>query len=338
MNDSCCNRRVVFQAPGICAIEPCETPMPGVNELQIRTECTLISTGTELTMLHADAEPDSSWQPLLRYPQYPGYSNVGRVTAVGEGVSPALIGQRVLSLGTHASIVCRSIYEAVIVPAHVSAEEAVFGVIAQIAMGGVRFAGLRFGETAAVFGAGLIGQFAARFARMGGASAVFVSDRPPLRLRLLPSDSGFYVSDAPPDAFGTFLLEWNRGQPVDAAFDATGDPARIDGEMRLLADRGRLIILSSPRGRSTLDLDYLNLHALSLIGAHNFYVHTPPGVPGEPFTLRHDLQAYVDLLARRELSVDALITHRYSAADAADAYQMLWRDRRNALGVLLDWR
>ena len=26
------------------------------------------------------------------------------------------------------------------------------------------------------------------------------------------------------------------------------------------------------------------------------------------------------------------------AADAADAYQMLRRDRRNALGVLLDWR
>lgn len=223
------NKHIVFRSPGVCAVETCDRPVPGTNEVRIQTEYSLISTGTELTQLYAEADADSSWQPLLAYPLLPGYSNVGRINAVGAGVDSAMIGQRVVSLGRHARTVCRSVFEVVPVPESVSAEDAVFGVIAQIAMGGVRFAHIRLGETVAVFGAGLIGQFTARLARLSGAGSVFVWDRSPLRLRLLPDDSGVYPSMEDPAAAGAFLRRMNRGRAADLAFDATGDPARCGG-------------------------------------------------------------------------------------------------------------
>lgn len=338
MSNLFANKHIVFRSPGICVTEACDIPLPGAHEVQIRTEYSLISTGTELTLLSAEVDSDSSWQPLLTYPLFPGYSNIGRISAVGAGVDSAMIGQRVVSLGRHAQTICRSVFEVVPVPESVAAEEAVFGVIAQIAMGGIRFARLRLGETVAVFGAGLIGQFAARFARIAGAGSVFVFDRSLLRLRLLPDDSRIYPSTDDPASAGAFIRQYNRGRAADLALDATGDPARMESELHALEEHGRFVILSSPRGPSTLDLNAVNLRGLSIIGAHNATVHMPPGVPGEPFTLRQDLQIFLDWLADHTLSVASLITHRFPADCAPEAYHMLAENRREALGVLLDWR
>ncbi len=337
MNASAKNRRIVFPSAGVCALEESEIPVPGPNQALISTELSLISTGTELTLLNASAASDSSWQDILTYPQYPGYSNVGTVTAVGPGVAPSLVGARVLSLGPHARYVCRSVYEMIVIPPTVASEEAVFGIIAQIAMGGVRFASLRFGDVVVVFGAGLIGQFAARFARMAGASLVFVSDRSDFRLSLLPADSSFYPSNATRENVRDLVLAKNRSTLAAVAIDTTGNPDRMESELRVLADMGRLIVLSSPHGKSTIDLDYVNIHALSIVGAHNFTVHTPSAVPGNPYTLRHDSQEFIDMLSRGQISVKGLITHRDSYQNAPALYEMLTKDRQNALGVIMNW-
>ena len=44
--------------------------------------------------------------------------------------------------------------------------------------------------------------------------------------------------------------------------------------------------------------------------------------------------AYV---ARGQMRVEDLISHRYDPHNAADAYAMLTRDRSHAMGVLFDW-
>ena len=337
MNASAENCQVVFTAAGVCELTASRIPSPGPNQVLIRTEVSLISTGTELTLLNATAAPDSNWQNILSYPNYPGYSNVGIVTAVGPGVDASLVGARVLTLGNHARYVCRPVSETVVIPPAVASEDAVFGVIAQIALGGVRFAAPRIGDAVVIFGAGLVGQFAARFARMAGASSVFVSARSDRRLSLLPADGGFYPSNADRENIRDLVLKKNHNELAAVAIDTTGDPAMIETELRVLADMGRLLVLSSPRGKSTVDLDYLNVHALSIIGAHNFTVHTPVAVPGNPYTRRHDSQAFIDMLYRGQISVKNLITHCDSYKNAPKLYEMLAENRHNALGVLIRW-
>src|SRR5439155_2587691 len=85
-------QRVVFPARGAIAIEPFELADPGPHQLLVRTLCTAVSAGTELTTLLGEG-------PHARFPAYPGYSHVGEVVAAGRAVEGLRPGDRVLSMG-----------------------------------------------------------------------------------------------------------------------------------------------------------------------------------------------------------------------------------------------
>ena len=98
------SHKLIFSQPYHAEWTERELPDPGPGELLIRTRKTLISTGTELTSYTGDFPPDSVWARYIQYP-FPdvGYSNVGEIIALGSDVTEYEIGQRVASLGRHAS-------------------------------------------------------------------------------------------------------------------------------------------------------------------------------------------------------------------------------------------
>ena len=55
------NPSVVFTEPGVVAFRDAPVPRPGPGEVLLRTRRTLISTGTELTILSGKFPPDSAW-------------------------------------------------------------------------------------------------------------------------------------------------------------------------------------------------------------------------------------------------------------------------------------
>src|SRR5216117_3275019 len=81
--------------------EPLSAPGPG--EIILRTTRTLISTGTEGIVLGRKFSPGTQWEAWVKYPFRPGYSHVGRVSAVGEGVSEFRVGDRVAARAHHTS-------------------------------------------------------------------------------------------------------------------------------------------------------------------------------------------------------------------------------------------
>ena len=70
-------------------------PRPGPGDIQVQTTRTLISTGTEGIVLGRKFSPGTHYDTWVKYPFRPGYSHVGRVSAIGEGVSEFKIGDRV---------------------------------------------------------------------------------------------------------------------------------------------------------------------------------------------------------------------------------------------------
>jgi predicted dehydrogenase/threonine dehydrogenase-like Zn-dependent dehydrogenase len=86
-----------------------------------------------------------------------GYCNAGEVIAVGEGVNEFSVGDRVVSNGAHAEIVCVPQNLVANIPDNVSYEEAAFTVIGSIGLQGIRLANPTLGETVVVIGLGLIG-------------------------------------------------------------------------------------------------------------------------------------------------------------------------------------
>jgi len=334
------NYKIVFTAQKKVELQECEMPVLSDDEILLKTEISQISTGTELTLLEGNVEPDSPWINDLYYPQEPGYSNVGRIVAVGKDVSSDLVGKRMLTLETHKKYytIKAAEYQNMYVPENVKSEEAVFGVISQITLGSIRISGLRPGDACVVYGAGLIGQMVARFARCAGSPKVFVCDVSDFRLSKLPDDPCFHkINTSKENAAEVVKANTVNNEGAAVVFETTSCQHLIQEEISCLAKRGKLIVTSSPKGKSVVDLEYCNRMGISIIGAHNSAVHTSSEVPGDPWTRRRDSDYFLEMLDKKMVTVSEMITHRANYKEAIDMYELLMSDRTKALAVNLYW-
>jgi threonine dehydrogenase-like Zn-dependent dehydrogenase len=124
---------------------------------------------------------------------------------------------------------------------------------------------------------------------------------------------------------------------LDCALEVTGVPALIPREMELLHKQGRIVIISSPRGKTQFDFhDFVNSPSLTIIGAHNGS-HPPVETWYNQWTPQRNVELLFDLMAAGEVRARHLITHRFAWRDAPAAYAMLMEDRTQAGAVVLDW-
>nr|WP_298994225.1 bi-domain-containing oxidoreductase [uncultured Polaribacter sp.] len=181
--------------------ELAELPSPKVKsgQILIQTTRSLVSLGTERMLVEfgkasliqkARQQPDKVKMVLdkikteglmptietvfnkLEQPLPLGYCNVGKVIAVGKGVTNFKVGDRVASNGQHAEFV--SIPENLVahIPDNISDEEAAFTVIGSIGLQGIRLVNPTMGETVVVIGLGLIGLLTAEMLVANGCKVI----------------------------------------------------------------------------------------------------------------------------------------------------------------------
>lgn len=178
-----------------------DVPVPQVKEgyVLVKTTRSLVSLGTERMLVEfgkanlidkARQQPDRVKQVLdkiktdglqptleavfnkLGQPLPLGYSNVGRVVAVGRGVTTFKVGDRVASNGNHAEFVCVPQNLCAKIPDTVTDDEAAFTVIGSIALQGIRNLNPQLGENIVVVGLGLIGLVAAQLLKANGCNVI----------------------------------------------------------------------------------------------------------------------------------------------------------------------
>nr|WP_287405273.1 zinc-binding alcohol dehydrogenase [Candidatus Brachybacter algidus] len=178
-----------------------EVPVPEVRSgcVLIRTHRTLVSLGTERMLVEfgkagwinkARQQPEKVLQVIqkiktdglkptmdavfrkLGEPLPLGYCNAGEVISVGVGVNDIKVGDRVISNGNHAEVVCIPNNLVVRIPDGVSYDEAAFTVIGAIGLQGIRLIQPTFGETIIVTGLGLIGLMAAQLLQANGCRVI----------------------------------------------------------------------------------------------------------------------------------------------------------------------
>jgi NADPH:quinone reductase-like Zn-dependent oxidoreductase len=180
------------------------------------------------------------------FPFVPGYDLVGTVTAVGPGVDPVLVGQRVAALtktGGWASAVVVDAGDLVGVPAGLDLVEAETVVVNGITAHQMlhRKARVRAGQTILVHGAnGGVGSTLVQLARSAGVRVIgTASPRHHDAVRALGAEP---VDYAAPD----LPAQVRRLAPggVDAVFDHVGGPGVVDS-FRLLARGGTLVSYGS---------------------------------------------------------------------------------------------
>ena len=110
-------------------------------------------------------------------------------------------------------------------------------------------------------GQGIIGQLALRYARLAGAFPVIAVDISAGRLELSRRGGATHSLQGPIDQLADEITQINRGRAVDCVIEATGNPVAIPFALRLPRQRGRVIILGSPRGVSQVDFPTRSISA-----------------------------------------------------------------------------
>jgi 2-desacetyl-2-hydroxyethyl bacteriochlorophyllide A dehydrogenase len=206
-------------------------------------------------------------------------------------------------------------------------ESATFINLTRVALTAHLDAPVRVGETAVVFGQGVVGIMCARLAKLVAARVVVV-DRIPAR-RDLALRYGADAAVAPEDVRAV-VEEVSRGRGADIAFEASGAPAALQSAIEVTGADGRIVVLSYYGTRPV---------QLRLAPEFHFRRHHIIGsqTGAQPrFDWARRTEATLELLAR--MSVAEMISARVPFEQAPQAYALVDEHPDQVLGVLLDYR
>jgi len=343
------NPTIIFPEPKKAVIEDRDIPSPGPDEILIKSSRTMISIGTEMTAFCGDFPAASNWEKFFSCPYFPGYNNIGTVVEVGSGIDKTLIGKRLATGGAHSAYVIVKDPDSgskdkaagkvgyYNVPSGISDDLAVFFTIPKIVMNGIRSSKVQWGEAAVVYGLGLLGQFAVRFCRKCGAAPVFAVDVSADRINYLPKDSAVIDINPKEQNVPDIIKKHNHGRLADLVFEVTGNAALMEKELSVLREKGRMLLLSSPRQKVTFDFqDYCAWPSYTIIGCHNFS-HPSHAQADNPWTMERHVELFFDMVIRRELDIERLISRNLDYSKAPEVYQDLLQNRSKDMGIIFNW-
>ncbi len=334
--------RAVMPHPFAVEIQPYAIPEPGPGQLLVKHEASAISAGTELavyTGVHQWLnDPTRTWP---RFPFTPGYSGVGRVAQLGEGVTSHQVGERIIYEARHESYGIVDLNQRALahpIADHVPARVAAFATLARFPLTALIQSGAVAGQAVAVFGLGTIGQITLRLFSAAGAYPLIGIDPVARRRDVAEAASGVATLDPNVDDLRAALRELNGGQLPDIVVEATGVPNTVNAAMHVVADGGKVVMVGSPRGIAG-DVDfYWNLHgrSIQLIGAHGSAIGLDPREKF-PFVRDRGIRLLVHLLESGKVNLDAMITHDAHGSEAPALYEGLLKERDAYIGVALHW-
>jgi L-iditol 2-dehydrogenase len=328
--------RVCWPEQGRAELREFTPPSPRPGEVLIRTEVTLISPGTERAFFLGLPNAQGN------FPSYPGYSNVGRVIALGEPAPGAsgfqvAVGDRVVSSGGHASHVVARAGRCWRVPDALPDTEAAYFNLGAIALQGVRKARIELGEPVLVVGLGLIGNLALQLARLQGAFPALGLDLDGGRREIAATSGADACFDPAVPESADALAAATDGRGPAVVIEATGHPDAVNEALARAGHHARVVLLASTRGTTEANF-YRDVHkkGLTVLGAHANVVPPHDSSPGF-WTLSDDTRTVLRLLAAGRLRVAQLTSRQFPWREAPQAYEQLASWRKDALGMLLLW-
>jgi len=329
-------RSVVIASPGVIAVENIEIPPMGAGQCLVRTACSLISPGTELAFFQGTHS--SVVAGTAKYPVSTGYSNVGCVEEVGGDMRGFAPGDRVMCQAGHVSRYIAGPESMTKIPDEVADEQAVFTILASIALYGLRSAVPQIGESVLILGLGVIGQLALRLLRICGVDKIIAADTYPMRLEMARRGGADYALNIAQDDLPAKIKELTKGRGCEIVIEASGNPQAVILALQAASMRGRIVILGCPHGRVDLDLySEFQRKDLSLIGAYQ------PNCPvvetaSSPWTQLRNRELVLTYLQNKRLEFASLLTHRRPYTEAQAVYDTLLREKDKALAGILNWR
>jgi 2-desacetyl-2-hydroxyethyl bacteriochlorophyllide A dehydrogenase len=244
---------VSFLAPRQVQLLDCAKLPLLEGSVRIRTWYSGISAGTELTAYRgtnpylagtwdADARLFVPGEPTFAYPVSGwGYSEVGEVVEVADGVLAPSVGELVYGIWGHRS---DAVVDATYVrDSVISREKAIEGCFARpgaIALNAVLASEARLGQRVAVFGQGVLGLLVTRLAALSGSDVVAVDARAD-RLQAARRFGAVDTVDASVDGGAGAAIRRRYPGGVDSAIEISGNDAALHEATRAVVVDGTVV-------------------------------------------------------------------------------------------------
>ena len=219
----------------------------------------------------------------------------------------------------------------------VSEEAGSWLALASIVQNGVRRAQLELGDVVVVIGLGLLGQLAVQYARLSGTREVIAIDTAPMRLQMAATLGATHTLEMGAGEAKARVGELTEGRLADVVFDVTGHPTVFPAALGLVRRFGKMLLLgdTGEPSKQCLTSDVMT-RGVRILAAHDG--DAPPDATDYHFWTRSNMSAlFFDFVARGQMNIEPLVTHRFSPHDAEAAYHLLLHDRSQAMGVIFDW-
>lgn len=366
--------RQIFQSFGTGVVSVVSVPDPVVMPgcLLIRTECSLISAGTERMLVgfgrgsllkKVRSQPDKVRQVLAKVktdglvptlkavrgkladPTPLGYSQVGVVVDIGAGVEGFRVGDRVANNGPHAEMVCVPANLCARVPEGVEPEAAAFTVVGSIGLQGIRLLGPTLGEQVAVFGLGLIGQLVVQMLRAQGCR-VLALDLDPGKVAQAEAAGAvgccLTPGQSPLEAAKAFAGEAGVDGVIITASTPSNDP--IEQAAAMCRVRGRIVLVGVVGLALPRDLFYkkeLTFQVSCSYGPGRYDPRYEEGGQDYPigyvrWTEQRNFEAVLELVRAGSIQTQSLQDGVFPLENAKEAYDQLMA-RRDLLGILITY-
>jgi threonine dehydrogenase-like Zn-dependent dehydrogenase len=342
--------QLVLLAPRQLGYEEQEDPPLKSDEVRLHTLFSGISAGTELTVyrgtnvyMHkrwdADrrlflAEENPSWEYPIRTL---GYEEVGEVIEVSRDVSDISPGMQVFGTWNHRTTA--------VIPAEYARQRrmppgarpmmGIFSHIGAVALNGVHDGQVCIGDTAAVFGLGVVGQIVVQALYRSGVRVIGV-DLQPRRLQIAKEHGAWVVLNPKTDKVAEAIKDLTDGRGADVTFEASGSAAALNEAIRSTAYSSRLVVMGLFQGEvGGLALgDEFHHNRINLVGSQ---------ISGVAPELQHRWnrlrlwQTAVQLQAEGMLDLESLVSHTSPFLQAARLYQELDQSAETVMQAVIEF-
>ena len=325
-------RRIIFPEKGRVSIEPFEPRPPADGEIQVRTDYSLMSIGTETTILHARYDPGTHFAARFSFPQLKtGVQAVATVESIGAGVTEFKPGDRIYMRMAHTSHWTLPAAQCSPVPAGIDLRNACWCGLAKTAFRAAHIAPFALGGNVLIVGAGPVGQMALRWAKCAGMAKIALVDLAELRLKLGARGGATDCFQGPLDGLRAALLACSGRDGFDVVVDTTGSAPVFSQALGTVGMFGKLVLLGDTGypARQCLSSDMMT-RGLTVIATHDHQDR-------DGWTQRKIDALFFKLVSDGAFPLDGLITHEFSPAEYAQAYALASDRREAAVGVLFNW-
>lgn len=188
---------------------------------------------------------------------------------------------------------------------------------------GLKQADIRPDDSVLIMGAGTIGILHAQLAKIKGANKVIVSDMSEYKLqKALKVGSDYAINIAEKDIISE-INQITNGQGVDVIVIAAGVSSLVSDAVNMVRRAGRIIVFSGfdKNKLVTLDASRFFKDEISIIGTYSV---TP-----------YEFPEALDLLEKRKLNTDEMITHVFPLDKLSEAIDLSTDPKQSVLKVII---